>query len=736
MRKKLLLHILLVIVQSCFLFVSYGQVVVINEICTSPPGANTVNANSLYNTAEQPADNQEWIELYNPHPCNSVDISCYTIGGNMLQAGTTPNWGAFTFPAGTVIPPLGFIIIGGNHAQVPILEFNLTNYRQTSFGIQYLDGDPTRWFLRDEYGWLALYNPSGTPVDAVYWDAYGVPANLNSAGEYSQNIVTTTSCSGTQTLAAARNIAGIEYVGACQPASYLSFQRVTDGANTWQSAPITPTPHACNGPCVVAPQLSFVVHNESCAGGDGSIAMTITDGHSGPYTTNWINPTGIHTNTLSNLLAGTYIVQVVDAYNCFIVYDTVTIVNSPNPTVSFTNIIHETCDMNNGSVQTTVTNCNNPVNYLWNTTPPSNSPNLTNLTAGSYSVSITDNLGCTASNTVTIMDYPGPQVQIDSIYNEMCSTANGAIYIQVNGGTLPLGFLWNSSPTQQSQNLTGVQAGNYAVTITDANGCKAYADTTLSNTPPPTLIFDDLQSDTCNKRTGSIHVLATGGNPPYTYSWSTILTNNSPLLSHLSEGNYVVSVTDLNCTISASIYVENIPGPQADFLLYPPVAIIDNPTFRFENLSTGNIDHWFWDFGDMKSSLIANPFHTYDAVGVYDVMLKISNISGCMDSIIKQAIVVDKPTLFIPNCFTPNGDGKNDYFFVAGTNITDFNLYLYDRWGELVYTSQNMNDNWSGQYKGRIIPEGIYNYVIFYTENYAEVMQLPQTKTGLLTIIY
>jgi gliding motility-associated-like protein len=138
----------------------------------------------------------------------------------------------------------------------------------------------------------------------------------------------------------------------------------------------------------------------------------------------------------------------------------------------------------------------------------------------------------------------------------------------------------------------------------------------------------------------------------------------------------------------------------------------------------------------MKSSLIANPFHTYDAVGVYDVMLKISNNSGCIDSVIKQAFVVDKPTLFIPNCFTPNGDGKNDYFFVAGTSITDFTLYLYDRWGELVYTSQSMNDKWSGHYKGRIIPEGIYNYVIFYKDDYAEVMQIPQTRTGLLTVIY
>ncbi len=735
MGKKITLLFTFLFFQNYFLPVSFCQSVVINEICTSPPGASSVNSNSLYNTAESPADNQEWIELYNPHPCNSIDISCYTLGGNMLQSGTTPNWGAFTFPAGTVIPPLGFIIIGGNHSQTPILEFNLTNYRQTTFGTQYLDGDPTRWFLRDEYGWIALYSATGTPVDAVYWDAYGNASNLFTQGEYQQNVVTSTTCSGTQSLAAAVNIPGIEYVGACQPASYLSFQRVTDGASTWQTAPITPTPHACNGPCVVAPQINAITQNESCAGADGSITITITDGHSGPYTTNWLNPAGIHTNALSNLLAGVYIVQVVDAYNCFIVYDTITITRIPDPTITFSNISNETCDMNNGAVQTVVTNGNNPVNYVWNTTPVSNTPNLSNLSAGSYSVSITDNLGCTASNTITIQDFPGPQAQIDSIHNEMCSASDGAIFTNIIGGTLPFTYLWNSTPTQQNQNLTGVHAGNYSVTITDVNGCKAYADTSLTNTPPPILIVDNVQSDTCNKRSGYIHVIATGGNPPYSYSWDTSPTNNLPFLSHLTEGNYIISVTDSFCIISASVHVDNIPGPKADFKLYPPVAIIDNPTFRFEDWSSGNIDHWFWDFGDSHSSIIANPFHTYGAVGVYNVMLKISNDFGCVDSVIKEAIVVDKPALYVPNCFTPNGDGINDEFFVVGLNITDLKFYLYDRWGELVYSSFNMDDRWNGNYKGRILPNGIYSWVAFYNDDYAGVMVLPQYKTGLLTIL-
>jgi gliding motility-associated-like protein len=524
--------------------------------------------------------------------------------------------------------------------------------------VQYLDGDPVRWFLRDEYGWVGLYNPSGAVVDAVYWDKYGNASNLFSASEYQQNIVTTTSCNGTQTLTAARNISGIEFVGASQASSYLSLQRQTDASLIGKNGPSTPTPHACNGPCAAPPQLSFIVQNENCNRGNGSISMTITDGHTGPYTTNWLNPSGVHSNTINNLSAGTYIVQVVDAYNCFIVYDTISIIN-----------------------------------------------------------------------------IPGPSIAIDSIKNDMCSASDGSVYIHVIGGAQPFSYLWNSNPAQTTQNLTGVQAGNYSVTATDANGCKAYADTILADTSPPIIVVDQIISDTCNKHIGAIHITATGGNPPYSYEWSTDSSDITDHITGLSAGNYVVSVSDNFCTATASIQIDNIPGPQADFRFYPPVATIENPTFRFENWSTGVIDHWYWDFGDYGNSISKEPTHTYSAAGNYDVMLMISNNHGCVDSIVKKVMVIDKPSLYIPNCFTPNGDGINDYFYVIGTNITDLTLHLFNRWGELVFTSNSIDDKWNGKYKGDKVMPGVYNYVIFYKEDFGGVMLRPQTRTGQVTVL-
>lgn len=730
-------YFLVILILKTFVFLTSGraQVVVINEVCTSPPGSSSVNANSLYNTDpnEQPPDNQEWIELYNPHPCNSVDISCFTLASNMQQnglSGSIPNWGAFTFPAGTVIPPLGFIIIGGNHSQVPVLDFNLTYYRQNFYGIQYLDGDYTRWFLRDEYGWVAIYDAAGVVVDAVYWDAYGNAGNLFTAGEYSQNVVTTTTCSGTQSLTAARYIAGIEFLGACQPETYLSFQRVIDGSSTWHTGPISPSPGACNGPCVGPPQLSFTQQDESCAGNDGSINMTIIDGHTGPYTINWINPAGVHTGSLTNLTGGTYIVQVVDAYNCYILYDTIIITTMPDPSINFSVINNETCGLGNGFVQTSVSNGNTPVNYNWSN--GATTSGISGVPAGNYSVSITDNLGCTASNSLTLINLPGPQLSLDSITNEMCSGSDGNIFVDITGGSQPFSYAWNSNPPQNTLNLQQVHAGSYSLTVTDANNCTATLQAVITNTEPPAIIFSDISPDTCNKKIGSVEALATGGHPPYNFSWST--GSSGLAISNLFSGSYSLSVTDSFCTSVASVYVPNIPGPKAGFVFYPPVATIDNPVFRFENQSTGLINHWFWDFGDFHTDITKNPVHTYQDTGVYNVMLKISNNAGCIDSVIKQAVVVNIPAIYIPNSFTPNGDGTNDFFFVQSTNISEMNLFLYNRWGELVCHLKNPGDKWDGRYHGKVIPAGVYSYIVYFTENYGGIRQMEQYKTGMLVV--
>lgn len=184
-----------------------------------------------------------------------------------------------------------------------------------------------------------------------------------------------------------------------------------------------------------------------------------------------------------------------------------------------------------------------------------------------------------------------------------------------------------------------------------------------------------------------------------------------------------------------SFVIPLIPGPQADFNIYPAIATIDDPVFRFENWSIGLIDYWLWDFGDDKSSDEVNPHHTYNDIGTFDVKLIVTNKSGCIDSITKTAIVIDRITLFVPNCFTPNGDGVNDLFIISGQNISDFELFIYSRWGELMYKSKSLYDHWDGKYKKLIVPEGIYNWLINYSEDWGGLFTTSQFRKGIVTVI-
>lgn len=696
--------------------------VVINEIFVSPSttSGSTTNSNSLYNTGsdDQPPVNREWIEIYNTSTCDTIDLSCWTLADNMEPpAGSGfSNWGAFTFPPGTLLYPVSFMVIGGNASSVPVLHFNLNYYRNNTFGSQYLDGDPTRWFLRDEYGWIGLYDPSGAVADAVYWDLYGDPSNLYYQEEYAHAVVTTTSCNGTATLPAAVDIPGIEYGGRVVSAVDYSLQRTSDGGSTWFPTSVTPTPGACNSACIGPPTLNCVVTDETCVGNDGSITVNITSGNTGPYTIEWIHPSSGNQSTINNLQAGVYIVRVTDATGCFIVYDTVEVERVSGPDLGNAQIINESCTYGNGAIHLNTTGPNPPFTYHW-AQSPLNTADLTQLSAGIYNVTVTDQLGCTDTLTVTLIDQPGPEVRIDSATNEMCSGANGRIVCSTTGGTAPLQYLWNGDPALNTEDLDDLHGGIYSLIVTDANGCTAHADTLLTDTPPPSVSFTHVTDETCHKSNGSANLHITGGAPPYAFEWLEFPGSSDTMLSHLCEGIYHVTVTDSNCAVNAAVQIHNIPGPIAAFRVYPLATTIESPRIVFYDESVG-ATQWEWNFGDYDYSDLPSPAHEYRDTGKYNVRLMIHDDQQCMDSVSHVVYILDRITLFVPNAFSPNGNGLNDEFLAFGQNIDDFECYIYNRWGEEVFHSTDINSGWDGNKDGQPAPDGVYSWVIWYSEDY------------------
>ncbi len=156
------------------------------------------------------------------------------------------------------------------------------------------------------------------------------------------------------------------------------------------------------------------------------------------------------------------------------------------------------------------------------------------------------------------------------------------------------------------------------------------------------------------------------------------------------------------------------PQPKADFAFLEP----DTPTAYTLNQDKLAIDnrsekaqHYKWNFGDGDESRQANPRHIYQGVGEYPVTLVAEGKNGCADSLEKLVEVKATPHLYIPTAFSPDGDGLNDQFSVEATNVKDFEIKIYNRWGEQVYKSTKTNFQWDGTYKGEQVQVGTYMYI-------------------------
>ncbi len=293
LMKKLTLFLTTIVLSSA------NAQVVINEIMAAPTGGITTN--SVWDNYQSPGGNAEWIELYNSDPCNDIDISCYTIGSNQdPTTGTgTSNYGTFTFPAGSIIPAGGYLVIGGSAS--PNLDIDLDAYNGTA----YICGNG-RWFLRNTNGYITLFDPTNTVVDAVYWSAVGA-GGLTTEDEFDNTGWTSTcTCGAGLLMPEGQSIPGIEYTGATTTG--LSMARSDDGSLIWADN-YSPTPGACNSGCVDPLVLNGTGVNEVCSGSDGSVTVSVTGG-TPPYTYSWTG--GSTTQSVANLSAGTYTVTVTD----------------------------------------------------------------------------------------------------------------------------------------------------------------------------------------------------------------------------------------------------------------------------------------------------------------------------------------------------------------------------------------------------------------------------------------
>lgn len=301
---------------------------------------------------------------------------------------------------------------------------------------------------------------------------------------------------------------------------------------------------------------STVVTNEYCNNNNGAINLTVT-GASGSVSYNW--STGSTNQDLSGLNPGTYTCSITDQTGCTLITPGIVVSNNPGTLALLSNTItNENCNDGSGAIDLTLIGGTIPYTYNWSS--GATTEDLSALSAGSYSCTITDDNGCSVSTgPLTVWNSPGSlALTTVSVQHELCGNAQGAIYVTTTGGTAPYNYAWSNGSINED-NLSLV-AGNYTLTATDANGCVFALSETVNNLSG-TLQIDNavLTHESCGNGNGAINLMVSGGTPAYNYTWSSGQTSQD--LTLLNAGTYSVTVSDANgCTVGNSYVINNNTG--------------------------------------------------------------------------------------------------------------------------------------------------------------------------------
>ena len=313
-------------------------------------------------------------------------------------------------------------------------------------------------------------------------------------------------------------------------------------------------------------ELQLSTTKSACTDATGTATVTISGGTS-PHSIAWETTPVQQDPTATGLTGGqTYPLHVTDARGCK--QDTSVSIGTVNgPSVQIASFTNVTCaDSTNGRITATANSGTPPYAYSWNTVPEQNTATASELNAGTYTVTITDDAGCAASTSQSITR-PDPITATLTVTDDPCGQFKGTIAVSATGGTGSLNYSWNTSPVQQAARATGLDSGVYVVTVQDANQCVAVFRDTVKNLPPPVITQVQITPVTCQGgNDGSITVSA-AGNGVLSYSWNTNPVQTSTRAAGLTEGTYQCTVTDTGGCTSDTIVTMGYQYPIPVFSL-------------------------------------------------------------------------------------------------------------------------------------------------------------------------
>ena len=329
---------------------------------------------------------------------------------------------------------------------------------------------------------------------------------------------------------------------------------ITDGNGCIASASYT----VANNAGTLAATASIVP--ELCTSSNGSINQTVTGGN-GTLTYSW--DSGQTTQDISVLSTGTYVCTITDQTGCYIVETYTVGQTSGDISLIGSNITNEVCGNGQGAVNITLTSQNQT--FLWSN--GATTEDITGVPAGDYYCVVSNGQGCTFTTPIfSVINASGTlSVTTQLVTDEVCGNANGTINMNISGGTAPFTIIWSNGAT--NEDIIGLTAGTYDITVTDANGCTESHSVTVGANSGTLAIQNAVVTDeTCGDGSGAIDVITIGGAGPLNYAWSNGPTSEDQ--TGLSAGTYTITITDQNgCTANDTYTVNN----QATGLAFTPV---------------------------------------------------------------------------------------------------------------------------------------------------------------------
>lgn len=322
--------------------------------------------------------------------------------------------------------------------------------------------------------------------------------------------------------------------------------------------------------------------------------------------------------------------------------------------------------------------------------------------------------GCRADPAIALISVvPKPQVNI-TYPGENIICVGASKLLTGNSSQTNVQWLWNTGVTTQTLMTPGI--GLYTLTVTNSFGCTESESVNIQYASPPLSADAPKVSGVCNGSQQQINIIPKGGLPPYSVSWTPVTglsdpNSFSPMVTISGPVTYQATVRDrigctasgsvtvgLNPPVSASFYIDRAPG---DTLYFPD-------SVRLVNTSLNALD-CTWDLGIDNNAHICNPpaFQLLEE-GKYTVRLWVVSPEGCRDSTSRDFWFYTQPTIAYPNAFSPNGDGLNDIYRIPSLNVTEFSVFIFDRWGNQVFFSDNPKFTWDGTRGGQPLPDGVY----------------------------